>query len=453
MSDTIDTARFIRDTLLTIPKYGNGIGLHRMRWLMQRIQSSEPCQFKAIKVTGSNGKGSVCAMLSEMLEQLHITHGLYTSPHLFRFNERIRFGSTEITDEELIDAIHWYSSQQAEFKQAFPDDRIGAFEAFTAIALQVFATRKIDCLVSEAGIGGRYDSTRMIPGAIAALTSLDLEHTNLLGNTLEQIAYDKADLCPPGGTLVIGEMAAELQQRLAAYCEVKQIRMLPATKRCKVLDSWLDGRVMKVNLQVDEQIWSELVINLTGKHQQRNAEVAITTLLEWLEAYAPEPVHPATLEAAIRRALAKVSWHGRCTLVQTDPEVYIDVGHSPRAVQAAIDSFQELLQGRKVLLVTGVSHDKDVAGILQQILPIADEVIATRAYHNGSKVDEIARLVQLHAPTLPVTQAATIELAMQSACLRARQHGMVVVVAGGLFLSIEAETALRGDDPQKLKFF
>lgn len=451
------SSNFIHDALLSIPKFGEGVGLHRMSWLMQRLQSEQPCAFKAIKVTGSNGKGSVCAMLSAMMEQINLQHGLYTSPHLFRFNERIRFGRQEINDEELIESINWLDNQKLSFQQEFPSDRIGAFEAFTAIALHAYAKRNIEYLVSEAGIGGRYDATRMIPGHIAALTSLDLEHTHLLGNTLELIAYDKADLCPPGGVLVTGLMEASLERRLATYCAVNGIRMVPAISRCQVQRCRYEAMSMQmdsqVDIHVDGLVYSDISLNMIGQHQQRNAEVAITTFLEWLDRYQAVKLTGSALETVIRNALEKVVWHGRCSLVHTDPSIFIDVGHSPMAVSAAMAGFRDIIDGKSVLLVTGVSYDKDILGILRHILPIADEIIATRAYHNGSKVEDIYRIVKEEAPTKLVTKAATIELAMQMAKARAQEQGMVVVVAGGLFLSIEAEAALSGKNPNELRFF
>ncbi|MEN9868482.1 MAG: hypothetical protein RL748_4072, partial [Pseudomonadota bacterium] len=427
--------RLIQDSLLTIPKFGDGIGLHRMQWLIERIRQETPCPFNAIKVTGSNGKGSVCAMLSSMLQQLGLAHGLYTSPHLFRFNERIRFGAQEIRDEELIDAIAWWQQQQSAFQQAFPDDRIGAFEAFTAIALQVFAKNKLSCLVSEAGIGGRFDATRMIAGDIAALTSLDLEHTALLGNTLEQIAYDKADLCPPGGTLVVGRIGPALTQRLSAYCAANQIRMVVASSRCLVPNQQQDQQQNDqqdqqqnhqqnrlVDINIDGKIHSGIKLNLTGQHQQHNAEVAVCTLLEWLERYYPDAFDAAQLEQAIRTGLETVLWHGRGTLLQCDPEVYIDVGHSPAAVEAAVHSLRHLCAGKPVLLVTGVSQDKAIAGILQHLLPLASSVIATRAHHKGAPVDEIAHIIRQQAPALSLSTAPDIQTAMQQALAQARRE-------------------------------
>src|SRR5512146_1670875 len=184
-----------------LKKMGNGVGLHRISWLVSDLLARPwLANLQSIRVTGSNGKGSVCAMLDSIFEALGIERGLYISPHLVRFNERFSLNGNLISDEELMAAIDWFLAREREYSGSYPDDSIGLFEAYTAIALQYFDHHKPDVLVAEAGIGGRYDATRVIPGNLVGLTSLDLEHADLLGNSLELIAYDKADLCPTGGT-------------------------------------------------------------------------------------------------------------------------------------------------------------------------------------------------------------------------------------------------------------
>ena len=165
----------IQAELLAIPKFGSGVGLHRMLALCRPLlQAQWMSGLDAIKVTGSNGKGSVCAMAAAVFGELGISCGLYTSPHLIEFNERIITDGERITDAELAEAVAWFFQRRDEYAAHFPGDTVGAFEAFTALALYHFSRKRPRVLVAEAGIGGRYDSTRIIPGKIVALTSLDI---------------------------------------------------------------------------------------------------------------------------------------------------------------------------------------------------------------------------------------------------------------------------------------
>jgi dihydrofolate synthase/folylpolyglutamate synthase len=210
------------DRLLQIPKFGAGIGLHRMIWILDQLVENFPkVTFDAIKVTGSNGKGSTCLLLSAIMAEIGVRHGLYTSPHLLRFNERIKVNGQDIGNEDLLDAILWGEEILKEYGRHFPNDVIAAFEVFTGIALYHFAQQNLKTVILEAGIGGRYDSTRVVPGNLVALTSLDLEHTQLLGKTIEEIAYNKIDLCTEGGTLVLGQVDSDILRRIKAICRLK----------------------------------------------------------------------------------------------------------------------------------------------------------------------------------------------------------------------------------------
>lgn len=403
----------------------------------------------AIKVTGSNGKGSVSAMTASILGAAGVDAGLYTSPHLFDFRERIVLGGEPISGRDLADGVARFERERQRYAREHPGDEVGAFEAFTAIALDCYARRRPAALVVEAGIGGRYDSTRVFPGRLTALTSLDLEHTALLGRTLEEIAYDKADLASEGSTLVLGSLPPEMRRRLGAYGRLRRLEVVAADDVCAV------GRVeaatsgTRLDLEIDGRRWQQVELALLGEHQVANARVAVVLATRWLARHRPG----ADVEAAVRRGLAGVRWPCRLEKVHRDPDVFVDAGHTPGAVDALAASLAGLLSGRRVLLVTGVSRDKDVEGIVTRLLPVAAEVIATRAHHRGAPAAEVAAVARERAPELPLDVAETIEEALASALPRAGREGMTVVVAGGLFLAAEAKWTLGGGDPRRLRFF
>jgi dihydrofolate synthase/folylpolyglutamate synthase len=439
--------------LMDLPKFGRGIGLHRMLWLYDRILAGHPgTAFDAIKVTGSNGKGSVCAMLASILAALGARPGLYTSPHLVHFHERICLDGARISDDDLAETVRWYRAAEQEYRGLYPDDGLGAFEAFTAVALYHYARKEARTLVIEAGIGGRYDSTRIVPGPLVALTSLDLEHQELLGDSLELIAYDKLDLCPEGGTVVAGPLDADSLRRASAYCRLRNVELVPVETVARALTIRSADTRMFVEMEVEARRWPDVEVGLRGPHQATNALVSLVLARHWAAAHLPG-LSTSDFEAAARRGLATARWAGRFEQIHTDPDVFIDVGHSPAAAEALVGTVRTCLAGRPLLLVTGVSYNKAVEPIITRLVPLADEVICTRAYHKGSEVATIEALVRRHRPDVPVSSAATIEEATAQALARASQTDMTVLVGGGLFLSIEFQQALRGDDPQALYFF
>jgi dihydrofolate synthase/folylpolyglutamate synthase len=443
----------IQEALLTIPKFGNGIGLHRMLALCRPLVSTGWMkQLDAIKVTGSNGKGSVSVMLASVLKELGISTGLYTSPHLLEFNERIMIDGQPISDAELAEAVEWFDQRRDEYRQHFPDDTIGAFEAFTSIALSYFAKRQPRALVAEGGIGGRYDSTRIIKGQFVGLTSLDLEHTALLGRTLELIAYDKADLCPDGGVIVTGVSDTDVLRRLRAYCHLRRITLRSTVEHSTVHRVSFGDTHMELDLELDGIRLSGLRVALQGHHQVTNVLVAILLLQEWLKVHEPT-LSTERLVEAIRQGMDSLCWPGRFERIQQNPDVFVDVGHSPDAIKSLVRTVRAALAGRRILLVTGVSYDKEAESIVGGLLSIADAVVSTRAYHKGAPAEEILRIVRKTKPDIPAFVEATIEEAMRHALEYAAKNGMTVLVAGGLFLSMEAAHALRGNNPQDLRFF
>lgn len=447
------TKRGAQEALLAIRKFGSGVGLHRMLALCGPLaEGGWMRQLDAIKVTGSNGKGSVSVMVASVLKELGISAGLYTSPHLLEFNERIVVDGRPISDSELAEAVEWFEGRREEYERRFPGDNVGAFEAFTAIALRHFSARQPRALVAEAGIGGRYDSTRIIPGRVVGLTSLDLEHTALLGDSLEMIAYDKADLCPHGGVIVTGVSEPEILRRLRAYCALRGITLRCAAERAAVRRVSFDETHMELDLELDGDALSGLRVALRGVHQATNVAVAILLLREWLGVH--EPSLPAErFEEAVRRGMLSLRWPGRFERVHAKPEVFVDVGHSPGAIESLVETVRTALPGRRILLVTGVSYDKEVEAIVKGLLAVADAVICTRAYHKGAPPEEILRIVRDARPEVPAFVGATIEEAVRRALEYASAKDMTILVAGGLFLSVEATQALRGGAPKDLRFF
>ncbi len=448
-----DVQTFRRSDLSSLPKFGAGTGLHRMVVLCEEVLSSDwAAQVDPIHVVGTNGKGSVSVMVSGILRELGLSCGLYTSPHLFDFRERMVVNGEMISKEALYDHSASFLAKKAAYEDQNPKDTIGAFEAFTAVALQHFFTQKADAIVLEAGIGGRYDPTRIFPGSFNALTTVELEHTQLLGNTLEEIAFDKIDIAPSGAMVVVGRLPVDLLQKLSRYALSKSITLLPIDQYCGVRQVAFEASDMTVSFEVEGMRWDQVKCAITGQHQVDNLLIASLLAKKWIEKHSPA-ISPITFQQAVTTALGKLYWPGRFEQVYEQPPVYVDVGHTPAAIQHIIALAKTVIEG-PILLITGVSKDKEVGKIVQPLAKMADVIICTSAYHKGapsSQVYEIAR--EAAKPEIDVMNCPTIEDAVAKGLVYAKAHRMTILVAGGLFLAVEAVYCLRGDDPREAAFF
>jgi dihydrofolate synthase/folylpolyglutamate synthase len=403
---------------------------------------------EALRVTGSKGKGSVAAMAASILARLSVRCGVYTSPHVFHPSERIACGGTVIPDGELARLLNQVLGRAAEHHARNPGDPVTRFELLTAAALEFFAGEKPETVVAEAGIGGRFDPVRVLPGGVAALTSLEMEHAEVLGPTLDHIAYDKADLCPDGGTLVAGPLPSGPLRRLAAYCRVRGVKLVDVRDAFRVTSVRHHGLHLRFHLQGCGLDLPELAVRATGAHQAWNAAVAAALVTAWLDR-AGKRVGTHELAAAVRAGLGELRLPGRFERVQAAPPVYMDVAHTPDSIGLLAETVRQALPGERLLLLTGASHDKNACEMIARLVPLAAHVVCTSAHHKGRPAEEIARMVR-GTCSVPVEICEPIEAGMELAVRTARERGLTVLVGGGLFLAAEAATVLRGRDARVL---
>jgi len=447
------TGTEVIERLLGHAKFGDGIGFHRLQQVLQPLWDSDwGRQFTTIRITGSNGKGSVTALVHSLVRQFQPACGRYTSPHLIRFHERIVVGDREITDEELVEAWNWIERRVEQTGLTL--SQFGSFELITVLCLYTFSRNGIVVGILEAGIGGRYDPTRLAPGETIALTSIDLEHTELLGATEELIAYDKLDLCPDGGFVAAVRRRPELWDRMQAYARLRRLTLINAAETWPAtLVATHDASRRGMPVRVGRAgCGGTCQMPLLGTFQLDNLSVACAITEYWARRQAVE-ISDDQLWQALRRGIEQVQWPGRFEQIDDSPRVIVDVGHTPDACRRVIESVDRFLGGRPLLLVTGVSYNKSVARILDVLVPAADCVICTRAYHKGERVDRIAEVVRQIAPSREVFEAERIEDAAVLARQMASERGLTVLVAGGLFLAIEFRTAWTGGDPQQIRFY
>lgn len=430
--------------MFDLPKYGDGICLARLSALLASlgIDRAQLAQ-RAIAVTGSNGKGSTAAFLAGIGRAFGLRTGLFTSPHLYRINERFRLDGDDIDEATLAEL----GSQVSAAIAAMPHEKFGAFEAQFALACVYFQHADCALMVFEAGIGGRFDPVRLLGARTTCVTSVDFEHVDLLGNTLEAIAFDKSDACASGGTIVYGENCRALKPHLAAYNLNRRIDMVFVRDDIGIANE----HAQHFDLHFGDSTQGDLAIALPGAFQINNAAIAAALFTLWLARTHPETSRPA-IGFAIRKGLKDTHWPGRLETIARDPLTVIDVGHTPDGVTQALNGLFATHGCDGWILVLGTSRDKDVAAIAGRLAPSFDRIICTSAQHKGADAQTVATATRLANPNAAIDVAATVAEAVtlsrgEAAC------GRRIYVAGGLFAAIEYAHVLRGGDAADLAFF
>lgn len=387
------------------------------------IRGNPERAFPSVHLAGTNGKGSTAAMVEAVLRAAGVRTGLYTSPHLVDFAERVRAGGRTIPHDAVVDLV-------AELRAAVEPRGIALthFEFSTLLALEWFARIGVELAVVEVGLGGRLDATNTVRPVVTAITSIAHDHEEWLGRELRQIAFEKAGIAKPGVPLVVGRVPAEADAVIAAHAADVGSPVVRAG-RDGCLEESDGGLVFRRADGV--AVHDGLALGLGGAFQRRNAEVALL-LLAQLGA-------PFTASAAaVRAGLAGVQWPGRLAVIREAPLVVVDGAHNPAGVAALAAELPDLVGGRRLVVVFAVMADKAWPAMLESLLPHASEVIVTRVGRRGLDPGGIVAAtggsVPVHAEVDP---RAAVRLALERAA-----PGDAVVVTGSLFLVGEAYATL-----------
>ena len=401
---------------------GSKLGLDRTRELLGKLNDPQK-ELKFIHIAGTNGKGSTAAMLSSILEEAGYRVGLYTSPFINRFNERMQVNHQPIPDEELA-ALTEYVRPHADAMADSPTE----FELITALAMVWFARQKCDIVVLEVGMGGELDSTNIIDVPEAAvIAAMGMDHVKELGPTMADIARAKAGIIKEGGRVVSYGGNPEADEVIAAVCRARNASLCqPDFSAIVPGDFSLEGQTFSY------KGWRGLRIPLVGAYQMNNAAVVLETvevLRQWGWIISDE---------AVRQGLADTRWPARFEVLRRDPVFIVDGGHNPHGIRATAESLRRLFPGRKITFVTGVMADKDVEHILGLIVPLADQFFTVRP-DNPRAMDAGELAARIEAMGAKATACASVRDGVDRAIQAEGPHG-VACALGSLYMSGEVRS-------------
>ena len=438
--------------MFDLPKYGDGVCLARTANLLDALAVDRARLSRiSIVVTGSNGKGSTAAFCAGIARACGLRTGLFTSPHLYRWNERFQVDGADIGDDDLARLKSRIEVAIAEISRR-TGEKFGAFEALFALACLYFQERNCGFAVFEAGIGGRYDPVRLVGAHVTCVTSVDYEHVELLGNSLQLIASDKSDACASGGTIVYGDNCRNLRPHLIEYNRNRAIASRFVRDEIGISGESLSTSGQRFDFRFEAHEFRSLEISLLGTFQFNNAAIAISLFLLWLGHARPGET-PGNIEAAVRSGLREARWPGRLEPIKQDPLTVIDVGHSPDGIRQSLASLKAIYGAEGWILVAGVSFDKNADEIVAALAPSFDTVICTSAHHKGADAKAVGATVRKANPQATVHIAATVEDAVDVSQRLAASQNRKIYVAGGLFLAIEYAVVASGGRAQDLDFF
>jgi dihydrofolate synthase / folylpolyglutamate synthase len=413
--------------------------LAHMRRLAEALGNPQR-KLQSVLIAGTNGKGSTAATLASIVQTAGYRTGLYTSPHLLRVNERIQINQEPISDAEfavIYDRVERCAHELVE-RGELPWHP-SFFEMLTAMAFEYFASAGVDLVVLEVGLGGRLDATNIVDPLISVITDIDFDHQNFLGNTLPEIAREKAGILRPKGTVVLLPQHPIVNETLGKEIMARDARAISAVKHMPsmtpVADDEMNHTAIGNNQFTLAVMGKEIKVDfpLVGRHQLRNLALAITAAEE-LNKFG---FHVSADD--IEQGIHSTTWPARFQVIPPAdgfPEVVLDVAHNPAGAWALRSALSTFYEGRHLTFIFGAMRDKAIGEIADIIFPLADRVIATNADNpRAASPQQIAEL-GAHAQT-EISQAKSVLEALDRACTLAGSKG-VVVITGSIYIVGEA---------------
>jgi dihydrofolate synthase / folylpolyglutamate synthase len=442
--EALDYLYSFLDTEKKLPSTPAEFNLPRTAALLQAVGDPQRA-FPSVVVAGTKGKGSTAVMIEAIARAAGLRTGLWTSPHLHSYRERIQVNRRLISQAELVQAVEAIKPLIEAFDPQ-PFGKLSVFIIGFAIALRYFAAQAVDLAVLEVGLGGRYDSANVVAPLLSVITSISYDHMSILGDTLRQIAYEKAGILKPGVP------AITVPQHPEALAEIARVA---AEVRAPL---WVASEIENEKLRIEKQDAKFLILNsqfsifdpferyhgptttaLQGVFQRENARLAVGAALLLRDAGLPIE------DDAIAAGLAGAQWPGRLELVPGEPPIVLDGAHNGDSARKLVQSLGEAFPGRRLVLVLGTSQDKDIARILAELAPAASALVLTRSSHPRAWIDleELAARAEplLRDARTPLVIAPEVPAALEQA-RRLAGPGDLICVTGSLFVVAAAREAL-----------
>lgn len=434
------------DYLFGLQRFGIKLGLDNITCLLKHLGNPH-VGLRAVHIAGTNGKGSTAAFLTFILRQAGYRVGLYTSPHLVDFTERIQVGGVPIPEKKVVQLTEqirqavdrmvreedlWARGTSPLLPKDFDPQKatITFFEFITAMAFLYFQESRVEMAVLETGMGGRLDATNVIDPLFSLITPISLEHQQYLGKTLRQIAGEKAGIIKAKRPLLTTARQPEVLSLLEQKCRELQSPFYAWGRDFR-------GRQVGpqlMNFQGRHHRWTKLRLGLAGRHQVLNASLALAAAEVLMEGgFSLDEEH-------LRKGLAETKWPGRLELIGESPRILLDGAHNPGAAEALEKNLKEDFSRRRLVLVLGIMADKEISKMMAHLVPLADLLILTRP-----RMDRAASpaLLRSHASSFrkPIVEVAEVSSAVKYALAEAGKEDLIVI-SGSLFTAGEARAFL-----------
>jgi len=411
-----------------VPHAAANYDLRRVDELLARLGNPHQ-EARSVHIGGTNGKGSTAAMTASALTASGYTTGLYTSPHLNTIRERFRVNGELISEEEFVSLVERLKPEVEVVNQKATYGELTTFELLTALAFAYFKLKGVDFQVLEVGLGGKFDATNVIQPEVCVITSISFDHMEVLGNSLAEIAAEKAGIIKPDSVVVLSPQSDEVIQVIEEVCLSQGAELIMVGKDVTWQSLSFDNKqqLLQVKGRLDRY---KLTIPLLGNYQLENAATAVATL----EALAAKGFDVS--RDSIINGLAQANWAGRFQVLSHHPLLVVDGAHNPDAARKLKQSLAQYFDFDRAILVMGASSDKDVAGVVSELVPLFDEVIVTRSRHpRAMALPPVVAEFRRHGVEARAVEAVSEALSLALALAGDRD---LICVTGSMFVVAEA---------------
>lgn len=405
--------------------------LSRMRSLLDRLRNPE-AEIPAVHIAGTKGKGSTATMVASLLAASGYRVGLFTSPHLTRFEERMTVNGRMPTEDEVVALVNELLEPVAELDQQLGGMNPTYFEITTAMAWLYFRQQQAEIVVLEVGLGGRLDATNLCRPEVCVITSISRDHTHLLGSDIDQIAREKGGIIKSGVPILSGVTNSPAREAIAEIAAQRESPLIQLGEQARftVHETGTDG-TMQITVQTPQQVWTEIPVPLLGEHQAHNTALAILAVDQLRQ-------RGWNIPAAVLAAGPQgITWPARMEVVAHSPTVIIDAAHNWAAVQALLQGLERHFPGKNRVLLFAATRDKDVLGMLRLLLPAFDTVILT-CYQSNPRTVPVDQLQAMAASVSQrPTHVAPDPLTAWDLAQRLARPNDLICITGSFFIAAE----------------